>query len=382
MPMSTISYLQINGLALAILAVVFSGSWNRSTRYPRDQRLFRALVLSNAFMLIVDTGMWSFSGQSGATAGILLRTSTVLYFLVHPLPCLLWSLYAELQLNRGIVRGGPRLAFLSLPVVLHSVLVLISLKTGFLFDFTDRNTYARGPGIYITFIVCYGYLLGTTIQILLLRNRVRREERRSLLFFVIPPSLGGLIQILTFGLVLIWPGMVLSLLLIYLRVLYRRLRTDHLTGLHNRSQLEEYLAHKWNERGRRQLIAGIMIDVDSFKQINDRFGHAAGDEALERTGDILRSSLRNDDFICRYGGDEFAVVLMIHHLDDLTKAVARIHETAEQFNQMEETPYDIHLSCGYDVLDPNVTTAVDAFIAHLDRLMYESKKTKSTLRHP
>ena len=165
--------------------------------------------------------------------------------------------------------------------------------------------------------------------------------------------------------------MTLSLLLIYLRVLYRRLRTDHLTGLHNRSQLEEYLFRKWNERSRRQLIAGVMIDVDSFKQINDRFGHATGDEALERTGDILRSSLRSDDFICRYGGDEFAVVLLIHRPEDLEVAVARIHETAERFNQTGETPYDIHLSCGYDVLNPDVTTEVEGFIAHLDRLMCE-----------
>jgi hypothetical protein len=55
MPMPMISYFQINGLALAVLAVVFSGSWRRSTRYPRDQRLFSTLVMFNAFMLIVDT---------------------------------------------------------------------------------------------------------------------------------------------------------------------------------------------------------------------------------------------------------------------------------------------------------------------------------------
>ncbi len=382
MPMPMISYFQINGLALAVLAVVFSGSWRRSTRYPRDQRLFSTLVMFNAFMLIVDTGMWVFSGHSGATAGILLRTSTVLYFLIHPVPCMLWSLYADLQLNRGVVRSRSRLALLALPVFLHAALVLLSLRNGFLYEFTDRNTYARGPGIFITFIVCYGYLLGTAIQTLLLRNRVRREEFRSLLFFALPPSIGGVIQILSFGVVLIWPGMTLSLLLIYLRILYRRLRTDHLTGLHNRSQLEEYLSRKWNERGRRQLIAGVMIDVDSFKQINDRFGHATGDEALERTGDILRSSLRNDDFICRYGGDEFAVILLIHRPEDLEVAVARIHETAERFNQTGETPYDIHLSCGYDILNPDRTKEAEGFIAHLDRLMYENKKAKVSTHHP
>ena len=131
-------YLQINGLAFAVLAVVFSGAWRRSTRYPRDQRLFSTLVLFNAFMLIADTGMWVFSGHSGATAGILLRTSTVLYYLIHPLPCLLWRLYADLQLNRVLCVADP--AWLARPSGCpSSVLVIVSLRTGFLFAFTTAT---------------------------------------------------------------------------------------------------------------------------------------------------------------------------------------------------------------------------------------------------
>jgi diguanylate cyclase (GGDEF)-like protein len=96
--------------------------------------------------------------------------------------------------------------------------------------------------------------------------------------------------------------------------------TDGLTGLYSHRYFQERLASEF-ERARRfdHPISVAMIDIDHFKQFNDRFGHQAGDLLLERLGEIMRASVRRVDTAARYGGDEFAVMLVE---TDIAEAVA------------------------------------------------------------
>ena len=86
--------------------------------------------------------------------------------------------------------------------------------------------------------------------------------------------------------------------------------TDELTGLRNRRAFEERLAMEFSmARRRRRDLSVLLIDVDDFKRVNDRWGHAAGDEVLRRLGMILRTTVRLPDLPARYGGEEFVVLL-------------------------------------------------------------------------
>lgn len=85
---------------------------------------------------------------------------------------------------------------------------------------------------------------------------------------------------------------------------------DHLTGLFNRRYMEETLERELLRARRKQLTLGIiMLDVDGLKRLNDTWGHAAGDEALRQLGSLLLSQVRGEDIACRYGGDEFTLIL-------------------------------------------------------------------------
>jgi diguanylate cyclase (GGDEF)-like protein/PAS domain S-box-containing protein len=86
--------------------------------------------------------------------------------------------------------------------------------------------------------------------------------------------------------------------------------TDELTGLRNRRAFEERLVMEFSmARRRKRQLSVLLIDVDDFKTINDRWGHAAGDEVLRRLGMILRTTVRLPDLPARYGGEEFVVLL-------------------------------------------------------------------------
>ena len=156
----------------------------------------------------------------------------------------------------------------------------------------------------------------------------------------------------------------------------RRARTDELTGLINRkevfSQLEGLVGR--SDRRRRGQTAVLFVDVDRFKEINDRYGHAAGDQALCTIAERLRQHVRTDDLVARIGGDEFLAVLT--ELSSLEEAVA----VAEKIRQAGCQPFEAHGQELTTSLSIGVTLAaegesIDAMVARADEAMYRAKLT-------
>jgi diguanylate cyclase (GGDEF)-like protein len=108
---------------------------------------------------------------------------------------------------------------------------------------------------------------------------------------------------------------------------------DPLTGLFNRRYLEETMEREINRVKRQRTSLGvIMMDLDHFKQYNDTFGHSAGDELLSALGILLKSHIRGEDIACRYGGEEFLLILpgasmeiALERAESLRLAVKEIH---------------------------------------------------------
>ncbi len=100
---------------------------------------------------------------------------------------------------------------------------------------------------------------------------------------------------------------------------------DWLTGLYNRRYFEETLADhiETAERYNRELSL-VLFDIDGFKQINDEYGHNAGDTVLRKFSDLLKAATRAADIVCRHGGDEFAVILPETSPDNAMRLVERI----------------------------------------------------------
>jgi len=372
------NYLTINIFGLLILLLIYVNIRRSNHNYLLKERLFLYLLASNALILILDSCTWILDGNPSGWAHPVDLGIVSVYYALNPLPCLLWSLYADYQIHHSEQRMYQLWRFLTIPALTVIILASASPFTNWLFYFDAANVYHRGTMFLLVPLVCYAYLIFTFVEILLNKSRIKTEEFIALLIFAIPPSIGGVLQAMYYGLSLLWISVTLSLLIIFIYVQNKQLAVDHLTGLYNRRQLDTFLSEHEKSRtsDSRKLLAGIMIDLDRFKSINDLYGHATGDQALEETNQILRSSLRKDDFISRWGGDEFAAFMEIDQPEDLPRAIARIQDDLEHFNKSSGLPYQLGFSMGFDIYDPHSGMSLHQFLKHIDQKMYADKESK------
>jgi len=165
----------------------------------------------------------------------------------------------------------------------------------------------------------------------------------------------------------------------YERKLSYMAQHDPLTGVFNRHALAEILAGE-TRRARRyeHPIGCLMIDVNRFKEVNDRFGHDIGDKVLCRVAEALSRSVRDSDIVVRYGGDEF-LVLLIETGGETDIVKDRIHSEVSRAGQMsflEEFP--ITLSIGTAHWNPENGEPVERALNRADRAMYEEKRRASS----
>lgn len=154
----------------------------------------------------------------------------------------------------------------------------------------------------------------------------------------------------------------------------RELRRDALTGLFNRGYLDQYLP---DAIARAQLeerpLALLLVDLDHFKAINDRHGHAVGDAVLRRTAELLSSRLRPSDRVFRYGGEEFAIVLTDTGPQDARMVAERVRAMLDLPLGFEDLPVSLSATIGAAMMPQDGDTA-EALFAAADARLYVGKR--------
>lgn len=173
-------------------------------------------------------------------------------------------------------------------------------------------------------------------------------------------------------------------------LLYDMATLDSLTGAYLRGFAIQQLRHALKRSLRRgDELSLLMIDLDRFKQINDRYGHPAGDRALATVGRFLCECVRESDVVGRYGGDEFIVILPDTTAAGAAMAAHRLLERGGELHvEVEGTSIPIHLSVGIGTVslatdgdeplvgdDSLIETIAEGLIAHADRALYSAKGT-------
>ena len=157
---------------------------------------------------------------------------------------------------------------------------------------------------------------------------------------------------------------------------------DALTGLPNRALFNDRLEHGIAQATRHHWILAVMfVDLDKFKNINDRYGHAAGDAVLQTLAMRLTEKTRGEDTVSRHGGDEFLCLLtQIHEEQDIARIAAKILKAIQAPCNVNANGLDVNASIeasiGISIFPKDGATA-DALIRSADMAMYQAKQNKS-----
>jgi diguanylate cyclase (GGDEF)-like protein len=160
-------------------------------------------------------------------------------------------------------------------------------------------------------------------------------------------------------------------------VLFERLRSqasfDFLTECYNRRGFEEHLRVEMvRARRYRRPMSLLLVDLDNFKVINDALGHPAGDHALRRLGSLLLGAFRTTDVVCRYGGDEFAVIFPETSKDDAVRLATRLRAKVESIFPDEIIPQSVTASFGVGSY-PRDGQETDELVRAADHALYRAK---------
>ncbi len=368
--------LQVYILSFLMLLVLFVQLISRQDGFlPR--RLLKLMILSTMFAISMEALSWAFDGQPGQTSRLMGTLANGLLLACNGVPPLAWTLYLDLRIHRDLGRFKRQALLLSSIGALHALLALCSPLNGFYFYLDSANHYHRGSLAPVVIIVFIALLIYDAL--LLIRNWSKLEQREGipLLFSLLPPVIGFYLQVRYYGLGLVWAGVSLSMLIVYTATQNQIITTDYLTGLHNRRHLDYYLETVLKHPQRRRRLAGIMLDIDDFKQINDVHGHLAGDRAIEAAARALTRYFRGA-FVARYAGDEFVVLLTLNDADQLEALVNGFHRQLEADRQFAQAPCGLRVSTGAAVYPADTLQSADQFLMQLDRLMYQHKLTKKT----
>ncbi len=157
--------------------------------------------------------------------------------------------------------------------------------------------------------------------------------------------------------------------------------TDELSGLYNRrgfTLLAEREILRAERTGARLFV--LFADLDGMKHINDTHGHEVGDLAIVDTAGMLRLSFRNSDIIARMGGDEFAVLGALNPDAGPGELQCRLEENVESFNALGSRNYQLSISAGVEVYDPEKKESLDEVLKRADSTMYENKRARAAAR--
>jgi diguanylate cyclase (GGDEF)-like protein len=146
---------------------------------------------------------------------------------------------------------------------------------------------------------------------------------------------------------------------------------DALTHTFNRrllfSKIDELVKVKVHES---MPFSLIMFDIDHFKRINDKYGHLVGDDVLKMLTKLIMEDKRSSDFIYRYGGEEFFLVLPHTNIDGAAKAAQRLHQLISELS----IPKVGHITVSMGVVEYQSNESIDDVIKRVDDLMYQAKK--------
>mgnify|MGYP001423311984 CR=1 FL=1 len=374
-------WLSVDVMSLAIMVFITCSTRNKMGTEQPQQKSFRLLAASCLVLLVAD--LLGYIYVPSGFLSVVNKVSIFVLQLMYLLLPLLWldfvssNIYSSKKKISSISWYYPAAAIF----VFCTVVLVISQFNGGMYGFTSDGVYERGPLYMIMPISIIIMMIIPDIALVMHRSRIDQNRYFWMILYPLPPIITMIAQMCIPNMSFVPAGTTLAILMIYVNIQNRSVNIDYLTGAFNRRMIDMRMYDLITRaRSGGNTFAAVMVDIDGFKAINDKLGHNIGDDALKNAVNLIRHSLRPKDFVGRYGGDEFCIMLDVSDEALLRNIILRIEKNIWTFNEIGDKPYDLGFSMGSSIYDPKSSMDTDKFQKHIDSLMYEAKLNKGTQR--
>lgn len=368
---NNIEYNDLLIFSILINIIMYVFLYKQKSRQSHSTKLFQWLILSTIVVALFETLGWIMAVPDNDALRPFHYLSNVLFFSLNTLPAALGLRYLDYIISVSKEKNKKKFFLYLAPVYLNIGFVICNIFfDGFLFRVDAANAYHRGIAAYIG--NGFTFLFVAIIVLSFFRNKQMITGRitQVILILTLLPVTGVLLQTLFYGLSFSIPAYTLAIFISFLLMERNELLKDPLTLLNSRVQMENRLQYKLKSR---EPFTAIMIDVNDFKNINDIYGHAIGDKVLKDVSRILLSSANFEDFVCRFGGDEFFVIL--ESANDIGHSyIKRIDQVLVEYSSNK--PYLTTLSYGLLYVDHSKKYKVEELVRITDQLMYKDKMSR------
>lgn len=344
---------------------------SKETKHISD-RLFDAMIWITAVALVMETLSFLLDGKPGMLIRVLQYLINGYLFLGSFAVGMLWVLYVDHHIYHSIKRMRKLLNFVAVPFLLIAVLVVFDLfGAGNLFSITEENVYVRGRLMVISYIILFSDYAASIVLAVVAVKRRGHVQFFPIHYFVLPCVVGTIAQVMNYGLSIGWFCVSLAFMFSQMQLQNLNAFVDDLSGLYNRKYYS-YFISKLEKSRNNKTVSGIMLDVNHFKNINDKYGHTTGDDAIRSIGMILSEVTTESNMVFRLAGDEFVIISVGIQEPETVKLIDSIHRQVELFNSSSGKPYKLYLAAGYSICETENLSS-DDFLYQMDMKMYEAK---------
>jgi len=377
-------YVQAHIACILLLSIVFY-KIVRGVNKQASQIYLGNLVVTLMLYYMAEIFWALVDGNVISSAPTMLYLSNIFTYILISVAAYYWYIISEALQRDKLIENTVLRRLLATPVLVSALLVVTAYRTGLVFYVDENGKLVNGSFYVILVIVPFAYLIASSVKAFSrFANRDRYVDRN--IYFMIgvfpfAPIILGAMQAIYWRVPFLCYGTVAAVYYVYLTTQDNLISIDPLTQTNNRNQLYKYLVQKMRSEEQGLSLFLIMVDIDRLRDINEAYGHAEGDRALNRVATAIKDACqgsRSRMFVSRYGADEFVVVAEMAYRAEAAWLADQIKNEVKRATNVDAAPYDIHVSVGISQYDFQAPVTIQSFIARADSDLYQNKKLNAT----
>ena len=365
----------IHFFAIFLLIVMIPIIMRNNGKSDMKAKIFLILIYLTIFIILIEVITEVSNGSSGLFGYVIHYSSNVILLLTATLIGSAWACYVDYTIFESEENLRKNQYYLHVPAIISTFLI-VNMFAPFMFHVDQNNIFHRDPLHELVLASLLAIFIYVYMMVQKNRDKLKNSVIWGILLFVLLPTIFEASEIILGELPYTFVSIAFSIILVYLFTESVGNTRDKQTDLFTRQKATDQIKMAIRKKDQ---FSVIIIDLDSFKEINDTFGHLVGDKAIVDFAKRMSSLFRFDSLVSRMGGDEFIIISSVIDRDVLTERLEYLEYRTASGNY-DYSKY-MNFSYGYALSSEIEELTVDNIIHIADSRMYESKEEKKLLEN-